>query len=501
MSALEEVLVQRLTPRFTRTANAALWAVVVATTALFSHTLHALARVWIESTDYQHGWLIGLISVGLLWKAHARIAAAPFRPMWFALPALAIALLAAAIAYRANSELMQQLLFPIVVALGILAACGPASVRIVAFPIAFFYFAIPIWDQLTPVLQWMCTVVSESVLAVVGVPTHVEGFNVTIPAGRFAIVEGCSGKRYLLIALALAAFACKLQNVRGRRWIEVLAFAAACALVTNWLRIIVIIYAGHVSNMQHYLVAVEHLSLGYALYVPLLAAIVWYARRAGADAAALAPANRQDLSAAQLMKGLTGPLTLCAAAAVVLWTTQVANAPRASLLPPPLLTGAFQGPLPPQASWQPQYHGADAEFRASYLATDGQRIEIYANVFGVQSDGRELVRFENSIAPGGSWTVVRGADAGRELDAFVATSSLNERWVMGQVYRIGATATPSAAAAQLIYGWSAMWRPVPAGVIAVAVPCKTDCDTASRTLSNFWQANVAAISAMIPEKL
>ena len=65
MSALSEDVVQRVIPRYTLTANLALWAVVVGAVALFSGTLVALARVWIDSTDYQHGWLIALVSATL----------------------------------------------------------------------------------------------------------------------------------------------------------------------------------------------------------------------------------------------------------------------------------------------------------------------------------------------------------------------------------------------------------------------------------------------------
>jgi hypothetical protein len=61
--------------------------------------------------------------------------------------------------------------------------------------------------------------------------------------------------------------------------------------------------------------------------------------------------------------------------------------------------------------------------------------------------------------------------------------------------------TPSAGGAQLLYGWSALWRPLPSGVVAVAVACKDDCDVAARTLADFWRQHAAAMAAMIPERL
>jgi transmembrane exosortase EpsH len=47
-----------------------------------------------------------------------------------------------------------------------------------------------------------------------GVPTQVEGHHVTIPSGHFSIVEGCSGKRYLMISLAFATLAAAIEQLR-----------------------------------------------------------------------------------------------------------------------------------------------------------------------------------------------------------------------------------------------------------------------------------------------
>jgi exosortase/archaeosortase family protein len=110
------------------------------------------------------------------------------------------------------------------------------------------------------------------------VPTVVESYSVTIPEGRFTIAEGCSGKRYLIVALAFAALVAAMRGLRARRAALLVAASAALALIANWLRVIVIIYAGHVSNMQHYLVAEEHITFGWLLFAPLLLGIVMVAR-------------------------------------------------------------------------------------------------------------------------------------------------------------------------------------------------------------------------------
>ena len=125
-----------------------------------------------------------------------------------------------------------------------------------------------------------------------GVATQVDGHSVTIPEGTFSIVEGCSGKRYMVIGLAFATMAGVTHDVRGRGRIILLATATLAALVTNWLRVVVVIYVGHVSNMQNYLVAREHLSFGYALFIPLMAVIFLVARRLGHEGASCIRSGR-----------------------------------------------------------------------------------------------------------------------------------------------------------------------------------------------------------------
>ena len=74
--------------------------------------------------------------------------------------------------------------------------------------------------------------------------------------------QGCSGKRYLLVALAFAVLTVRVGGIACKR--AVLMVAARCGgAIVNWVRVIVIIYAGHLTNMEHYLVAQDHITFGW----------------------------------------------------------------------------------------------------------------------------------------------------------------------------------------------------------------------------------------------
>jgi exosortase A len=485
------------------TPSRAVWALLgVAVVALWP-AFASLARIWRDMFDYHHGILIAVVALAWLWRIRREIDASSVRPVRAALPLVAIALLAWTIAYRANSELMQQMLLPIIPILAVYAAAGPQVCRRVAAPIAYLYFAIPLWEQLLPYLQALTTAVAESVLGALGVPTQVEGHHVTIPSGRFSIIEGCSGKRYLVIALAFGALAAAIEGLRWRRTLALLAVATGLALLTNWLRVVTVIYVGHVTQMQHYLVAHEHMSFGYALFVPLLLAILWVSRRICrgqsdqpvARAAAEVERRSRPADWAIVMGLVVLP--------ILVWARVPEQNAVVHLAAMPVATGAWQGPLPAAEAWQPRFVDPAEERRAAY-AVDGQRIEVYVNVYGVQTPGRELVFHRNSVAPIDRYTLIRRVPARSATPPaeVVAESGLSggTRWVVTHTYKVGGWLTTSPGLAQVYYGLHAIVRPVPGGTLAIATRCDADCDSAERAIDEFWREHSGELVGLIPDR-
>jgi EpsI family protein len=494
------VSIDQLTPAarsLTRpSAQVLVWLLIALGVAALWPSVAALARVWGTMADYNHGALIAAISVVWLLQVGGRIQGADVRPTPAMLPVLAAVLLGWAVAYRANSELMQQLALPVVLALAVWCVLGPRVLRQIAPPIAFFYFAIPLWDHFVPLLQWLTTQVAEGALWALGVPISVEGHHVTIPAGRFSIIEGCSGMRYFIIGLAFAALAGALQRLTPRRLAILFALAIGVALLTNWLRVITVIYAGHLSAMQHYLVAVEHKSLGYAMFVPMLVAIVSAARRlGGAESQASSPAPRKPASVSIAVFGAAVALL---SAPVYLWAQQNDVEARSLLGTFPLLTGEWQGPLPAAAQWRPRFVGASDERRASYSRA-GQRVEVYLNAYGPQSPGQELVFHRNSVAPADQWTLVRtiGASAAGP-SMMLVTDGSGDRWIVTREYVVGGRATADPALAQLYYGLQALVRPTASGLVAFAAACKPDCDAAVERVASFRAGDGRLFLELIP---
>lgn len=463
----------------------------------------ALARTWQEKYDYSHGALI--VVIALLWfvQLRNRINTADIRPAWPGLPVLVIALLTWLIAYRANSEMLQELLLPIILWLVAWTAAGPKIALLVAGPIAYLYFAIPLWEHLVPLLQWLTTEVAERTLGLLRVPATVVGNNVTIPSGTFFIAEGCSGKRYLIVALPVAVLMGVMQQLRPKRLLLLVAAAAALALVTNWIRVVTVIWLGYVTQMHHYLVAVEHITFGLALFIPLVLAILLLARWLAPKAA---PARSMPSRSANMHPRAAIawkiPAALLASQFVMTTFAPAAGVAEVSQRALPLSTGDWQGPMPSPAAWRPHFEGADVELNGAYTGA-GRSVAVYLNIYGSQQPGKELVYYRNRLVPE-EWSHVTAfrngklaAVSGSAPDLLTARDVAGEQWLIANIYNVGGVLTTRPLAAQILYGARTLLGAAPAGVVAIATPCGADCDAAAAVLDAFWQKQGAALVSFI----
>jgi EpsI family protein len=411
-------------------------------------------------------------------------------------------------AYRANVDLPHELLFPLILWLVVWAIAGTRVAKRVAPPLAYLIFAIPVWDFVTPALQWLTVQVTHLLLGIAGIPVIVRDWTITLPDGVFAVAEGCSGKRYLLIALAVAGLAGASLKLSSRRLLALIGLAAVAALVANWLRVMTIIVAGYLTHMQHYLVRVEHQSFGYVLFAGLVAGVIWLACRLADSApapAVTAPPGIEEVAARTTPSTAWLPLILLLLPVAVELTpspaSEAATVPRLGSLP--VLTTAWQGPLPPSPAWQPEFHGAAAELRAAYASAQGD-VEIYLNAYGHQVPGRELVQEKNSIIapmkalPLFSTTIPAGAAAPKTPPAMRRASDLTgEQWIIAFTYTVGGRLVTTPVQAQFWLGAHGLLGGTPSGTLAIAARCNGNCEQAEQRTIDFWFRESATLLSLI----
>ncbi len=468
-----------------------------------------LGNYWLEIHDYRHGFLVVVASAVWLVAARRRINEQPARPVLLAAMALLIAIALWLVAFGGSSAFGQQVLIPPTLFLAVLASAGSHAARASAGPLTFLYFAVPVWDYMVPTLQRVTVLATETGLALLGVPAVLAGSTVTIPAGTFQIAEGCSGKRFFVVTLAVACLVGVVMKLPRRKRLALIGAAAVLSLIANWIRVIIVIYAGHLTAMRHYFVAVEHFTLGWAVFAVLMLGIVAIGVRLapppekatdGARPAAAPPTGSRVATATWVPFGL---LVIPLAFTALADRRDYRSLKLGSL---PVVANHWQGPLPFDPAWQPNFVGNDAAVRAAYRSGEGT-VEVYVNLYEEQHPGQELVYYLNDVIAPGAWHSVstKGVPTqiavalGRELAQVEAEASTGERWVVAYVYEVGGIVTRSPILEQFYYGAMALTGGRPSGVLAFAARCDVDCDRARRLVAKLWQQRGQALLALIPD--
>jgi exosortase A len=463
-------------------------ALVALTVVLFWPTTASLLEEWRDTTNltYTHGYLIAAICLWLLFRERKALAAIQPQPEYRAALAVALASVAWLVAYRAGLQIIHQVLMPAIAWLAVWAALGPAAAKRCAFAIGFLYFAIPLWSQGNFILQEMTVLAVRMMFALTSIPVHFVDNVVHIPAGVFEIVGGCSGLHFFIVAVALAALYGELNRDPLKVRLFLIALAAGIAMVSNWIRVFTIIVAGHLTDMQHFLVRVDHYYFGWFVFAFAMALFFAIARRlplsetAEVRAEDATPPGRVKLAgvAAALAAMIVGPVWSLVAAA-----SSASGEPAALPVDP----GEWRGPFSAPSRWQPHYPGADAQQRADYRGTTGA-VTVYVATYASQRQGKELIGYDNSILGKSSDASASAASLPDLMIKELEVSGPDEgRSLIWYQYRIGARPFARDITAQLYYGVASLVSSPVSQIIAMRAECVPDCAQARAALTDLLQ--------------
>jgi exosortase A len=436
-----------------RTHLVALGAAAAAILALFHRDAADIAAIWWSSPTFNHCLLIGPLIGWLVWQRLPGLR--QLTPAAWA-PGLALVGLGAlgwllgdaggiALARHAGLVLMLQ---------GATIACLGRSVsRALAFPIFYALFLIPAGAELVPAMQTVTAEIAMALLALAGVPAHIEGIFITTPTGYFEVAEACAGVRFLV---AMAAFGALVANVCFRSWPRRIAFMAVSLIVpilANGVRAFATIYVAHRTGSVDLAAGFDHVVYGgifFAIVIALIMSLSWRFFDRGIDDPWFDPATLQTA------QGRTPIAAVAVAAAVIAalpmaWSTAVSASARP--VPPTLELPAVPGwqrvPARGGIPWRPHFAGADLFRMARYRDAQGREVDLAIAVYARQSEGRELIGFgQGAVGPDSVWAWT--ANAPTPLDGRaerIASHGLVREVV--SFYRVGGITSGSGMAVKL----------------------------------------------------
>lgn len=214
---------------------------MAAITLLYAKNFEKLFSDWSIDENYSHGFFVPLAFFWMLWRQRQELERTRVSPCSWGILIVLIALLQlAAGTWGAENFVAHSSL--LVLLCGItLFLFGTEMLRLVAFPIAWLLFMIPlpsiIFYSITFPLQLLASKLAVGILDLLRVPNVCEGNVIYLANFTAGVAEACSGIRSLISMLAFAVLMGYLLDMSVRsRWILAIT-AVPIALGMNAARI------------------------------------------------------------------------------------------------------------------------------------------------------------------------------------------------------------------------------------------------------------------------
>lgn len=323
---------------FIRTAPARAVLLVLATAlgVAYWEVFVTLKRQWASNDAYSHGFLIPLMSAWLAWTRAEPLRTAVVSPA----PGLGFALLVPALTMLAVGRLtdvagLQAISFPVALAASLTLVFGSQVVKILAFPIGFLLFMLPVWDVFTdrlhPPFQLFAATLAGGLLPLANVPVHRDGILLHLPSSTFEVARACSGINYLIAVAAIStALSWILFTDRARRF-ALIGFSLGIAILANGVRVALIGILAHygisedVHGPGHVL---QGVFVAFAGYAAVLAGAALLARFGGTQTASPhSPSGRTQNGTGRPVRGVVRwPAVAFAAVAIGVGPTMAVKA-------------------------------------------------------------------------------------------------------------------------------------------------------------------------------
>jgi exosortase A len=375
---------------------------------VFRGDMGGAVQVWIDSTAYNHCFLILPLIAFLLWERRAIIASVSPRPaLWplLLMPLFSgVWLIAAVLDIQEGRQLALVAMFEVV----LLVALGPRLVWLLLAPLLFLFFLVPSGAFIVPALQKITADIAVAGLHALNIPVFSDGFMIEIPEGSFEVAEACAGLRFLIASTVFGCFFAVVMYQSFIRRTVFIILSVVVPIAANGLRALGIIVLGHLEGSAA-AVEADHILYGwlfFTLVIMILIAIgMIFAQKID---------RRASVRSAVVLTSSPWRFVVAIAAAVLLALSGPAYAARLEALYPPSPFPQAQTPLiaPPWRTvsdavpdWRPAVSGADREFLDEVEEPGSGRIIRFIALYRLRAIGNVLTTAENRLVDNRRWHV------------------------------------------------------------------------------------------------
>ncbi|MDK8464281.1 exosortase A [Marinobacter sp. SS13-12] len=375
----------------------------------------SFVHLWYDSIVYNHGFLVLGGVFFLLYQRRKTLADLKVTGSPLGLFLLAGATATLILSQAADIRVFRLMLAPMIILFWGWSIWGKGFVTTAGGPILLLIFAVPIWDDFSPLLQHITVFFNTILLQAFDIPATIHEFYIILDVGTFLVENGCSGVRYLMVALFLAAFYGQLYYRSNTRIALLIVIAGLLSMVANWIRVFGIIAAGHYTDMETSLIE-DHELFGWVIFVIVTLVPLFFIsgkleqpasdsentssnhKPETGQAHAKYPSIKWPLAASLLL--LLPPLL---PAALDARTERMASS-WAPGLPTP--DSDWSGPLRHANIWQPDFAKPDIDLSGTYVSDDLKQVQLQITGYRRQAQNKELIGYRNQLFDQKEWKLV-----------------------------------------------------------------------------------------------
>ncbi len=381
----------------------------VATTALllwigymYRDTALSLISIWERSATFTHCFLVVPIALWLIWrKRKVLLSGTPLVNPYLLVVVVALCMVWLMGAVVGANSVVQMAFVGILIS-AVVVLLGWRAARIIAFPLSFLFFAVPIGEFLLPLLMERTADFTVFALRMSGVPVHREGLQFVIPSGTWSVVEACSGVRYLIASVTIGALFAYLNYQSLKRRLIFVAVSILVPIVANWLRAYLIVMIGHLSNNK-LATGVDHIIYGW-IFFGVVVALMFAIGARWSQHEVMLPTLSPTKSSANFSPMALWITVVMTAVLVTLphWAIRIASVVPSNAAFVPLaalinLNGGWSRENAILSDWRPLFENPNYVLDAVYR-NDDELIGIYIAYYKDQDYDHKLISSVNILA-------------------------------------------------------------------------------------------------------
>lgn len=210
----------------------------------YADSIRKLVAVWGEREEYSYGYMIPFISAFLIWQRKDILERLRFTGSWIGLAVVLFGICLLIVGNLSTLFLVAQISLVVVVLGMAMALTGYPAFKVIAVPLLFLLFMIPLPQfflvELSERLQLISSQLGVAVVRAAGISVYLEGNVIDLGTFKLQVVEACSGLRYLFPLLTLSFIASYFFKAPFWKRVVVFLSAIPITVLMNSFRIGVI---------------------------------------------------------------------------------------------------------------------------------------------------------------------------------------------------------------------------------------------------------------------